>query len=105
MPNAVDNVRLVRDIDGIASKYGMTLRSVSVSFVGNSVEQQIGAQDEPIGMVDLSFTVTAPYRIFLNFLRDLEKSLRIIDVLSLSFSASQKDLYEYNMTVRTYWLK
>jgi len=105
MPNAVDNVRLVRDIDGIASKYGMTMRNVAVSFVGNSGEQQIGANDEPIGMVDLSFTVSAPYRIFIKFMKDLEKSLRIIDVLSVSFNAAEKDSYEYNMTVRTYWLK
>jgi len=105
LPNAVDNVRLVRDIDGIASKYGMKIKNVSISFVGNSGEQQIGADDEPVGMVDLSFTVTSPYRIFVNFLKDLEKSLRIIDVISVSFGAAEKDFYEYNVSVRTYWLK
>jgi len=105
MPNAVDNVRLLRDIDGIALKHGMVMNNVAVSFVGASGNQQIGAQEEPIGMIDLSFTVSAPYRIFLNFMKDLEKSLRIIDVTNVSFSSSEKDLYEYSVVIRTYWLK
>jgi len=104
LPNHVDNVRLVRDIDGIAIRYGMSLRSVSVELADDS-SGEISADVEEYGSVILTFTVTGPYQTFIRFLEDLEKSLRIVDVVGISFSSSEKDLYEYNVSVQTYWLK
>jgi hypothetical protein len=40
----------------------------------------------------------------LSFLQDLEHSLRLIDVESLSFSAAPGDNNTYAFTIRTYWL-
>lgn len=103
LPNNVDNVRLVRDIDGIATNYGMSLRNVNVD-----VRDRTGGIDSGISMigsVDLSFSVTGSYAEFTSFLRDLERSLRVVDVINLSFAASEKNLYEYKLTIRTYWLK
>jgi len=104
VPNNVDNVRLVRDIDGIASKYGMSLYNTTVGVV-ESGPSEIGFSDDPYGSVLLTFSVTGPYKTFLNFLKDLEASLRIVDVMDVSFSASDKDLYEYRVAIQTYWLK
>ena len=36
---------------------------------------------------------------------DLEKSLRIMNVKSISFKASDNGLYEHQITLETYWLK
>jgi len=102
LPNNVDNVRLVRDLDGIASQYGMSLYNVNI-------EVQEGGGIEPtakkFGSVNVVFTVRGSYDTFLAFLRDLEKSLRIVDIVSVSFTAAEQDLYEYKVSLRTYWLK
>lgn len=105
MPDNVDNVRLVRDIDGIAAKYGMTLRNVTVEVDPNNAGTGIGKSQGAYGSVLLTFSIKGPYRIFESFLADLEKSLRVVDVVDISFNASEQDLYEYTIVVRTYWLK
>lgn len=103
LPDTVDNVRLVRDIDSIASSHGMTLRNVRVEVgeEGNTV----GPSAKLYGTATVSFSVSAPYNSFVSFLKDLEKSLRLVDITNISFSASEKDLTEYQVSVRTYWLK
>lgn len=104
LPDNVDNVRLVRDIDGIAAKYGMILSNVTVE-VAEQGNGGIGKTQGAYGSVLLTFSVKGPYRIFEGFLNDIEKSLRVVDVIGVSFNASEQDLYEYTIAVRTYWLK
>ena len=104
LPNHVDNVRLIRDIDGMAIRYGMSLRAVSVELT-DSTSGEINTDIEDYGSIILTFSVTGPYKTFLRFLEDLEKSLRVVDVIRVSFSSDEKDLYEYNVSIQTYWLK
>lgn len=104
VPNNVDNVRLVRDIDGIASKYGMSLYNTVVGVIETDTSR-VSVSDSGYGSVLLTFSVTGPYKTFLNFLKDLEKSLRIVDVVEVTFVSSEKDLYEYRISLQTYWLK
>jgi len=105
LPNNVDNVRLVRDIDGIAAKYGMSLRNVSLNIGDGGSGDSISVSENVHGSIVLNFSVAAPYRVFLSFLKDLEKSLRIVDVVHVGFSSADKDFYEYDVAIRTYWLK
>lgn len=104
LPDNIDNVRLIIDIDEMAKKYGMRIRG----FSANSQEKQdtIGKSNTPYGTLTLSFSTTASYNVFLAFLKDLEHSLRVIDVTSVGFSAGDTNqLYDYNVSVKTYWLK
>lgn len=103
LPNTVDNVRLVRDIDSIAAHHGLALRNVRVEF-GESVGE-VGPSTRSYGTATVSFAVAASYPFFLAFLSDLERSLRLVDIVSVSFTASDQDLSEYQIGVRTYWLK
>jgi len=94
LPNNVDNVRLIRDIDGIAAKYGMSLRNVSLNIGDVGSGDTIGGEGENVhGSVTLDFSVAAPYRVFLSFLKDLEKSLRLVDVVHVGFSSAEKDFF------------
>jgi len=104
LPDNVDNVKLVRDIDGIAARYNMTVRNVTVQLVGET-PGVISSNDKQYGSLLVSFSVAGPYKTFINFLRDLERSLRIIDVIDITFNASDKDSYAYVVSLRTYWLK
>jgi len=103
LPDNIDNIRLVIDIDEMAKSYGMRIRN----FKTDATEKKdtIGKSDSPYGTLTMSFSTTAPYNTFLGFLRDLEKSLRVLDVTSIQFAASDSQLYDYTVTLKTYWLK
>ena len=105
LPDAVDNVKLVLDIDHISSKYGMVLRNVRVSEIGKDEKAPLGPDTRDVGSVILSFAVSSSYDNFVNFIRDLEKSLRLVDLTAITFKASDKDLTDYEISVKTYWLK
>jgi Tfp pilus assembly protein PilO len=122
LPENVDNIRLILEIEQLAAPYGMALRNVQY----NKAETSTTAQNSPFaagvarqqdrkdyGTFDLEFTTYGSYANFLKFLRALENNLRIVDISSISFSANNpvtpqkaaSDVYEYNLKIRTYWLK
>jgi Tfp pilus assembly protein PilO len=108
LPDNVDNIRLIIDINKIASLHNLTLQNVQLGSVSNSNNTQnalaAGASGSPIGSVDIGFSVTTNYDTMLAFLQDLEHSLRLIDVEKLSFTAAGADNDSYNFSIRTYWL-
>ncbi len=104
LPNNINSVRLIRDIDGIASRYGMTLRNVSVNL-GTEKTNTVGPSGSEVGTMVLGFSVSGPYKIFISFLEDVEKSMRIMDITEVAFTSSENDLYEYKISLKTYWLK
>lgn len=106
LPDNVDNVRLVLDFDSIAARYGMRLRNIALEVDESRADRgQVGADDADYQSVVLSFSVTGDYNAFRGFLEDLEQSLRLVDVTSVTFSASPTGSYDYSVGVKTYWLK
>jgi len=72
---------------------------------GDKVET-VGVDQTPYGTLTLSFSTTASYTTFLAFLHDIEESLRLIDITSVQFNSSDlSQLYDYSVSIKTYWLK
>lgn len=119
VPDHVDNVRLVLDLDGIASQYGLRVQNVSAEAVAKADAKDsatlVGGQtEEAYQSLTLQFEVVATYQDFLSLLHDLESSLRIVEVESISLTpygntgegdASQDALYNFSIVMRTFWLK
>lgn len=125
LPEHVDNIRLILEIEQLAAPYGMAVRGVSYNAAdaGSGKEQggvvQGGTRKEinrgDYGVFDLEFTVSASYDNFVNFIRDLENNLRLVDVSAITFSSStalagksggsSPETYDYNIKLKTYWLK
>jgi hypothetical protein len=106
LPDTLDNVRLVLDIDRIAAKSGLRIKNIAVSDVGNSDKKQISGGDEKgFGSATITFSISAPYDVFLGFLNDLEDGLRLIDITALSINPKDQKSYDYSVTFKTYWLK
>lgn len=105
LPDNVDNVRLILDIDSIASKYNMRTRNVTVSGADTDNTTIAAAKQGAVDSVVLGFSVAARYEDFMRFLKDLESSLRIVDVVGLSFDSGEGDAYTFTVRLRTYWLK
>jgi Tfp pilus assembly protein PilO len=110
LPDNVDNIRLIIDINNIAARRKLTLKDVQLGTVSDSRTARnslaSGASGDSVGSVTVGFSVSASYDEMLAFLGDLEHSLRIIDIQTLDFSAppSANDPIDFGLTIRTYWL-
>ena len=106
LPDHIDSVRLIIDVNNIASQYDMTLRNISLVDSDSQAAESsvgIGPQDTLFKGVGLKFNVAGSYDNFRSFLRDLEQSLRLVDVRTVSFIA-QDNSYDYSVTLLTYKL-
>lgn len=106
LPDNVDTVDLAMNLDSIASRYGISIKNVQTEATGGqsgAIVQSDGGQ--PYNAVTVSFTFVSTYANFRKFLNDIEKSLRIIDIHTLTFQAGESGLYEFHIAVDTYWLK
>ncbi len=104
LPDNIDNIRLIVEISEIANKENLAIKNISVGDVSQA-PSTIGQSGETYGTLTLKFSVNATYNNFLNFLKDLENNLRIIDVTDISFNSSDTGPYDFNITLNTYWLK
>lgn len=122
LPNRVDNIRLIIEIDGIAARYGMILKNVQVSALADT-SGQTGFPNQALpeavspayGTAEFSFEVSGSYETYRSFLKDLEHSLRILDIRGISFTAVNNDSdektgktgfdkYDFKTAIETYWL-
>ena len=103
LPDSIDNVRLIIDMNNIALKYNMQVKNAKIK--SDSMSPQVVGSNQLYGAVTLSFNVTGSYNDLRLFLHDLETSLRLVDIVGLTFSASDKDMNDYALEVRTYWIK
>lgn len=87
----IDPIRLVYDIDNIAVIHGKKIKEVGVEVVREKKGQQGDEQFETeLNSISVSFVIDATYNELLDFIRDLEQSLQIVDIENVSFS-TQKD--------------
>lgn len=115
LPDHVDNVRLILDLDNLAGRHGLALQNVAISAPQTANQAQtaagsISSSKQRYDSLTLKFTTVATYESFLQLLSDLESSLRIVDLIALRVSRADGDnratnLYTYDITIRTYWLK
>ncbi len=111
VPDNVDNVRLIIDVkDDIAARHNLFLKNIKTT----SPEAQAAAgatqaarpdSNEKYGTVALSFSVTSGYEPFLQFLKDMEASLRLMDITKLTVKSNDDGTYDFNVELKTYWLK
>lgn len=107
LPDNIDSVRLALDLDTIASRYGVSLKNVKVKTgEGDSASLPVLSRyGLPYDKATVSFSFVSNHQNFMRMLADLEKSLRIMDIKSVSFESEDSGLYEHEMTVETYWLR
>lgn len=105
LPDNVDNIKLVIDMNQIAKDHGLTLKNVKLDTAVKANPDKLGADNNKYGTVGLSFSVSSSYENFQNFLADLEKSLRLVEITELSVTGNDTGIYEFSVGLKTYWLK
>jgi hypothetical protein len=107
LPDNASTVELAQGLDAIASHYGIALKGVDVVTGAQSSSATVVApSNQAYGSLIVSTSFITTYQNFRQFENDMEHSLRITDVQSLQFSVPQTgNLYDFQMTLQTYWLK
>lgn len=118
LPDHVDNVALILDLDNLAAHYQMPIENVDVSTPASSGSGEtpagiatLGASGQKYDSVTIRFATQGTYTDFLALLKDLEMSLRVVDLIQLGLAPQGPDdrtgqeMYSYELTLRTYWLK
>jgi len=106
LPDNADSVRLALDLDTIASSYGISVSNVRVDTDGDPNARLLILPNSMFyEKARVSFSFISNYNNFMALLSDLERNLRVMDVKSVSFVASDDGLYEHEITIETYWLR
>jgi len=119
IPNTVDNIRLIINLNSVALQHGFSLKNItastktsssdsssnnsSVSNGSNSTSFNIAVPT--LDTVAVTFSASAPYQQFISFTQDLEASLRIMDITHLTVTANDTGTYDFSVELNTYWLR
>ncbi len=128
LPDGVDNVQLILDMDALAARSGITLSdfttqgSSAAAGTPNAASGVLAApsatasqapqgspnltltSSSPIDSLNLTFKATGTYSSFRSFLTGMENSLRPLDIVNLEVIQAPNGVYTYAVTVRIYWL-
>jgi Tfp pilus assembly protein PilO len=112
LPDSVDNVGLILDLNALAARSGLSLSNIDVSAntpsSSGSASVNNGAlptvATSPVSSADLSLSAIGTYSALQNFLQGIEKSARLLDAKDIVISGSDTGVYTYKMTLRLYWL-
>lgn len=121
LPDNVDNIRLILELEKVALPYGMTIRNIQYEVEDASQKSKTtvpggtegDSQRKEYGIWNFRFSTQGGYNNFLSFVKDLENNLRIVDISSIKFSSNEgiganpgsTESYKYDFSIKTYWLK
>ncbi len=127
LPDSVDNIRLIIQVNALATKDGLSsLHSVdydttqvpSSSAGGTGTDESQTVENPvtanlPYGQFVISFQTSGQYSNFLSFISDLEQNLRLVDITNVEFTGipgssgtpTAASGLNYKVTLKTYWLK
>lgn len=111
LPNNVDNIKLLLELEIIAKRNGIIIESPQVAGVvantnvaplgqnlrGTNMQPSPDGTNLPYGTFDLNFKVRANYENIKTLVSDLEKNLRLIEPISISITVPEVNLADKNM--------
>jgi Tfp pilus assembly protein PilO len=109
LPSNINNVRLILELERIAELRGLGFKDVDVVLKKdqNQQAQIVNTDQQQLRKVQASITLVGDYGSFVQYLSDLEKSLRLITMKTIDFQAQRiekkQTQFEYKIVLETYW--
>lgn len=104
LPTSSNTVKLISDIDAIVARHGTSLKEVSYTQTkDNSQSLAEASTQNTYKSTTVSFSFVSDYNKFKSILSEIETSLRIVDVRTVSINAN-KDGNTYKVEAEIYWL-
>ncbi len=131
LPNSVNNIQLILEIQHIASKHNLSIKNISFTppvaeplpkeeakdtKTTNTSKTAKKKEVSPFGVFDLEFKTKSDYITFTKFIKDLEQNLRLIDIVGVSFTVPtavqgkqpvdfDPNIFDFTVKIKTYWLR
>lgn len=103
LPSRMKAIKIVIELENITRKHNLLLKNIDVQKPAEKQKAVFGEEKKYFDEIPITMSVFGRYDLFTSFLKDLEKSLSLIDINNLSFSAGKSDSYEFNISASTYW--
>lgn len=106
LPNDAEIPKLTVELENIAQRTGVVIKSANATRV-KTVAPDLETSEPSIAPdeVNLELVVSSAYEGFSIFLDEIQKSLRLIDVDNIVFSAGDNNFYEFTIKAKAYWIK
>ncbi|OHA24211.1 MAG: hypothetical protein A3H57_00545 [Candidatus Taylorbacteria bacterium RIFCSPLOWO2_02_FULL_43_11] len=100
VPDGIDSVRLLVDIESVANSAGMSLRDITFEQAKDGLariddeEVTEKKEEKDVGeysYIVLNFSVEGNYDSLASFLENLDRSLRVVDITEISINSSYRD--------------
>lgn len=105
LPDSIDNIKLLVNINDIAQGYGTEIQGVRVETVSDGPGKALGPDSKSYSSLKVGFSITTTYDVLMEFLKDLQRSVRLVDLQTMAFQATDSGLYSFTVSFKTYWLK
>ena len=107
LPDSVDNVQLILDLNSLAARSGVQLSDFDTAETESegSTDALQATTQEPYDTLELSASAVGSYPAFRTFIAGVENSLRPLDIVEVAVKDSLTGVYTYDITLRLYWLK
>lgn len=127
LPDRVDIIRLIIDIRSLIERRGGKFKDADIGAQEIKVGEQkdakvnsgasiVAAGDVAAPIEDpenangvkptmLTIKFSATYDNFLSILKDIESSLRLVEISKIEFTPGDTNQYDYTVELKTFWLK
>ncbi len=104
LPSKMKAIEFVMEVENMTKKHNLVLKNVDIQKPDDKKKRIIfGEKKKPFEKIPLSISVVGSYASFISFLSDMERSLSVIDVESLTFKSGKIDSYQFSIKASTYW--
>jgi len=113
LPAEQDIPNLVVQLEALAFENGLVLESINLSSsektqtgrAGEVRESQQGATSQDYQTLTANLKLIGDYAGFKNFLKTVENNIRLMDIISLNFSAESGGLglFRFDVSLKTYY--
>ncbi|MGM0629409.1 MAG: hypothetical protein ACQESA_03200 [Patescibacteria group bacterium] len=107
VPVGRDDARTLMDINSIAGANDALIREARITDMSRDAERELNKRrgDLPYSAKTVQIKFDATYEDFAGFLTSLERSRKLFEPVSVKFTGSSANVYEFEMMIKSYWVK
>jgi hypothetical protein len=115
LPESIDIVRLIIDLDTLANRHNISIRTFDVPDINRRATARntntTDTIEDSVGSAILTIELEGEYPNFKAFLIDVERSLTLMDVVDLEIEVPDvsrnigNDQIVYTLGLQSYWIK
>lgn len=105
IPDDPETAKLLVEVENLGKVSGVIVKNLDIAETKTGPSLSADAEGPVYEKSLLTIKIAASYGSLKEFLSRLQKSLRLIDVTEITFSAAEKDFYEFTIKAQSYFKK